>query len=117
MVIEHIVKGSKNTSLHNFILNINGMNINISNGSYFRAGKELFKSNNGATVTIPSLNELNHYEIWLTKDGISILTRTENEDFAFEQLVNQIDRISWFSVPPNCTNLNTIDIHFVKVVE
>jgi hypothetical protein len=117
MIVEHVVKGSKETTLHSFHVSINKLNLIISNGSYFRANIEYFKLSDDTTINFISQTENTYYEIWLTDNGISILTRKEDEDFAYEQLVNPIDRIVYFNLPTNCTDLNKIDIHFVKVVE
>jgi hypothetical protein len=117
MIIEHIVQGSKQTSFHDFNVSTYNMILSISKGSYYRAGVKIFNGDTVANITIPIQTELTNYEVWLTSNGLSILTRTENENFAYDQLINQIDRLAWFDVPTNCTNLNNTDIHFVKVVE
>jgi hypothetical protein len=117
MIIEHTIIGSKETSFHTFQINVSKMNLLLSNGSYFQDGKEIFTTMINSTILIPSVTELTYYEVWLTMDGISILTRKLNEEFGFDQLVNPIDRLCWFAVPVNCTDLSTIDIDFIKVVE
>jgi hypothetical protein len=117
LIIEHTIKGSKDTSFHDFQISVLGMVLTLSNGSYFRGGQEVFKDIENTTVTIPSSTDLIYYEFWITTDGLCILTRKENEDFPYEQLTNQIDRICWFSVPANCTDLSTIDFNIIKVVE
>lgn len=117
MIKEQIIKGSKNTSFHDFQLSITGLNLILTNGSYFRGGQELFKDIESTVVTIPSSVDSIYYELWITDNGLSVLSRKENEEFSYNQLTNQIDRLCWFNVPANCTDLNTVDINFVKVVE
>jgi hypothetical protein len=117
LIIEHTVKGSKDASFHDFQISVLGMNLSLSSGSYFRGGQEIFKDIDSTVIAIPTLTDLIYYELWITTNGLLILTRKENEDFPYGQLTNQIDRICWFSVPANCTDLNNIDVHFVKVVE
>lgn len=113
MFIYHNVAGSIGTSLHDFEISINGMELNISNGSYFIAGNEVFSSIDGATLTIPVSTEITHYEIWLTKSGVSILVRNESQDF--DEINNSIDRLAWFSVPADELDLTNVEIHVVKV--
>lgn len=116
MIINHQIKGSMETSFHNLQIQVSNMNITILNGSYFQNGVEVFAMYTNTVISIPSSTDLIYYEVWITKNGLSVLTRKENEHFAYEQLVNQIDRICWFSVPANFYNLNEVDIHFIKVV-
>ena len=115
MIIEHIVKGSKETTLHDFKLYINYLNVIISKGSYFRNKEEKFRIENDITIIIPNTNETIYYEIWITETGIQILSRKDNEDF--DVVDKPIDRLIWFELPSNETNLSNVDIHFVKVVE
>ncbi|WP_209121501.1 hypothetical protein [Alkalihalobacillus sp. BA299] len=115
MIIEHIVEGSQNTSLHDFQISINGLDLMISGGSYYQAGQEKFVSSEEATIQIPSPTELTHYTLWLTESGINVLARTDKEEYT--EVLNPVDRLAWFSIPANETDLNNVDIHFVKVVE
>jgi hypothetical protein len=117
MIIEHVVNGSKETSYHNIQITAANLDFTLKSGSYFQNGQEIFNMINDTVVSIPLANQLTHYEIWITKNGFSILTRTDTEDFAYSHLINQIDRLCWFSVPASCTDLSTLDIHLVKVVE
>jgi hypothetical protein len=117
VITEHVVKGSKDTSFHDFNISVSGMVLTLSNGSYFRGGQEIFKDVDNTVVTIPTSTDLIYYELWITKDNLSILTRKENEEFHYDNLVNQIDRICWLTIPANCTDLNSAEIHVVKVVE
>jgi hypothetical protein len=117
VIIEHTLKGSKETSFHNLQLIISNLSIILTNGSYFRNNEEIFKLDSDTVINIPQSAEIMNYEIWITKNGILILARKENEQFAYNQLTDEIDRLCWLSVPANCTNLNLADVHFIKVVE
>jgi hypothetical protein len=117
MIIEHAINGSKDTSIHDFKVSVSGMNLTLSNGSYFRGGKELFTDNVNTVVTIPTSTDLTYYEVWITENGLSILTRKETDDFPYNLLTNQIDRLCWLTIPANCTDLNSAEIHVIKVVE
>jgi hypothetical protein len=117
LIKEQTIKGSKDTSFHDFQLNVSGLVLTLSNGSYFRAGQEIFKDNEITVVNIPVSANLIYYELWITNDGLCVLTRKENEDFPYEQMTNQIDRLCWFYIPANCMDLNAVDINFIKVVE
>nr|WP_309101691.1 hypothetical protein [Fredinandcohnia onubensis] len=114
MITEHIVEGSKATSFHDFRITTNGMNLIVTNGSYFRGGNEIFSGTNDAIIQIPSPSQLTHYEIWLTETGLVALERTDTQ--VFNVVENPIDRLAWFSVPENCTNLEKGEIYLVKVV-
>lgn len=116
MVTEHTIQGSKDTSFYDLGISLAQLNINISKGSYYKNNTKIFEMDNDVYLTIPQSADLMHYEIWITQNGFSVLTRKDNEDFAYNQLVNQIDRIGWLSVPANCTDLNSADVHIVKVV-
>lgn len=117
MIIEHTITGSKDTSFHNLQLIVSNLNIILTSGSYFRNNVEIFKMDSDTVITIPQSTDIMNYEIWITKNGISVLARKENEEFAYNQLVDEIDRLCWLYVPANCNNLNLADTHFVKVVE
>jgi hypothetical protein len=117
LIIEHTLKGSKDTSFHDLQLTISNLNIIFSSGSYFRNSEEIFKLESDTVITIPQSTEIMNYEIWITKNGISVLVRKENEEFSYNQLVDEIDSLSWLVVPANCNNLNLADVHVVKVVE
>jgi hypothetical protein len=116
MIIENIVKGSKDTTFHTFKFYLNGLDLIITKGSYFQEGIEKVISYNATNISYPITNELTHCEIWLTTSGISALMRRDNENFLFDQLINPIDRLAWFTVPKNCTSLNEIDVNVLKVV-
>jgi hypothetical protein len=115
LIIDHIVKGSKNTSFHDFKINLDDMNLSISAGSYFRDNTELIKSENGTLINIPVPNVDTYYEVWLTDNGVQVIYRTDNEDF--DVIDNPIDRLVWFTLPSEETDLNNLDIHFLKVVD
>lgn len=115
MIIENIVKGSKNTSFHDFEIGVSGMDLTVSKGSYFQAEQEKIKSDNDVVIPISSPTETTHFEMWITETGIQILTRTDSENFAIVD--NPIDRLAWFTVPTNTVDLNGVDIHIIKVAE
>lgn len=115
MIIEHIVKGSKETSSHSFSVSVNGMNLIVTKGSYFLNNTEKIKSDNDVSITIDSPTEDTHYELWLSETGLQVLSRTDSENF--DTVENSIDRLAWFTISANETDLNNTEINFVKVVE
>lgn len=115
MIKEHNVIGSKDTSLHDFIFTQSDMDINLSAGTYTRAHLELFNSNTGALINIPTPLIETHYEIWLNDVGIVVLSRENGQEFG--EIISPIDRLAWFSVPANATNLDTVEINTIRVVE
>lgn len=115
MLIEHLVNGSEETSVHTFSVNLNGLDINISKGKYIQNKIEKFTLNEILTVTIPLPEVHTHYELWLAEDGIEILTRTDEEEF--DLVANPVDRLLWFSISTGETDLNNVDVHFIKVVD
>lgn len=115
MIIEHVVQGSSATTLHNFRLYLDKLKLFITKGTYYQAGDSRFVIENDIAIPLPPSNELTHYDIWLTDNGIQVLSKTENEEF--DIVDNPIDRLIWLSVPANETDLNNVDVHFVKVVE
>nr|WP_309099059.1 hypothetical protein [Fredinandcohnia onubensis] len=114
MIKEHIVEGSKDTSFHDFVITTNGMNLIVTNGSYFRRGNKIFSGINDALIQIPSPSQLTHYELWVTETGLVLKERTDTQ--VFDEVENPIDRLAWFSVPENCTSLEDVEVIFVKVV-
>jgi hypothetical protein len=115
MIVEHVVQGTKENSFHDFNITIEGMNLIISSGSYYQAGQEKINSDTDTLISIPSPNEETNYEVWLTTDGLQVLTRTQNENF--DIVDNPLLKLNWFSLQPNETDLNNAEIHFLKVVE
>lgn len=114
MVIYHTVKGSKETSWHNFDITVENMSVSISSGSYFRAGEEIIISESGATIAIPVSSEETKYEVWLTQNGIQV--NYENSTSSFAEVMEPVDLMCWFKVDANQTDLALSEIHVRKVV-
>jgi hypothetical protein len=115
MINEITVLGSRRTTLHDFTLEQNGMELVFSNGSYVQDNTERFTTDLGAKVTIPSPASDTHYEVWLSEDGLVILSRSDADEFG--EVVNPIDRLAWFTVPANVTSLDGVEINYVKFIE
>lgn len=115
MVIEHKIIGSKSTTLHNFSLSTNGMEMTLSAGEYYLKNELKISSKESATFTIPTSPENMHYELWLTVDGLEVIYRKDNE--AFSRPGDFIDKISWFTVPANFVSLDNVEVNFIKVVD
>lgn len=113
-MIKHIVKGSKSTSIHDFELSTNEMGIVISSGTYYQSSEVIFHNGESVTIPIPTRTYTVHYEVWLTKYGFELLERTDSQEF--EVVTNPIDRLGWFSIPPNGT-VEDAEIHIVKMVD
>lgn len=110
MIVERIVKGSINTSLHNFEFKTENMNLIISDGSYYQAGMKRYSKDDETVITIPQKNESVYYEIWLRESGFLLVE-------GFGAVEKPIDRLGWLTVHSDTTNLSEVDIYFVKVVD
>lgn len=110
MIVERIVHGSIETSLHDFEFKTENMNLIISTGSYYQAGIKRYSKDDETVITIPQKNEPSYYEVWLTESGLLLIE-------GFSVVENPIDRLGWFSVEAETINLNEVEIYFVKVVE
>lgn len=117
MIVNHSIEGSKDTSFHDFKLSVNGLVLSISDGSYYQADEILYHSDLSFFQNIPMPTQLTEYEIWLTKIGFVILSNSDNGNISTDNLSSIIDKLVWFSVPANCTDLSTIDVHFIDIVE
>jgi hypothetical protein len=115
LIQEIIVKGSKSTTFHDFTITTNGLNLILSKGHYVLNNVERIKSDIDVTITLDSPTEDTHYEVWLSETGLQVLSRTDSENF--DVVNNPIDRLLWFTISANETDLNNTEINFVKVVE
>lgn len=110
MIVEHIVQGSKNTSVHDFEISINAMKITASPGSYFQNGELKFTVPSESVFTVDSLVSDATYDLWVTSSGLKLLQDSSNlPDGA-------IDRLAWFTVPANTTDLSNIEVNIVKTI-
>jgi hypothetical protein len=91
------------------------MEITISSGYYYRGGEILVSSTSSSRIEIPIPDGDIHYEVWLTTNGITILTRTDNEEF--DKVIDPVDKLAWFTVESNSSSLDNVEVNFVKVVE
>jgi hypothetical protein len=114
MMIEHIVKGSADSTLCTFLMSAQGMDIQVSKGSFIQGGKEFF-AGVGASFTVPVSAEDLHYAVYLTTTGITVDVWSPSE--VPSSIENLLTQLGWFFVPKNTTSLEAIDIHIVKVVE
>lgn len=113
MIKKHIIQGSKDTTLHDFKIYTEGMDLFICGTHYTNQNEKLLEHEDGVPVQVSILESKKDtwYEIWLTADGINVLSRTQNESFG--TLENPIDRLAWFKVPANTTTLDDIEINTV----
>lgn len=102
MIQEHIVQGSKDTTLHNFTIDAEGMSVTIHPGSYYRAGVELYHLEEDVTLDIPSSGD---YSIWLTNKGFKVVSMSQTVQGA-------IDLLAWLTASDTIEN-----IHFMRMVE
>lgn len=113
MIVEHICKGNKSTTLHNFVWSQTGMTVGITSGTYTQQNVVLYSSTTGANVTIPTPTVQTYYEIWLSNSGLAVLSRTDGQQFG--PVTNPIDRLAWFTVPANTTTLDNVNIDVVRM--
>jgi hypothetical protein len=115
MINEITVLGSKETTLHDFTLEQNGMDLIFSHGSYIQDNTERFTTETGATVSIPSPASDTYYEVWLSEAGLTILSRLDSEEFG--EFTGGLIKLAWFTVPALAISLDNVEISFVKVSE
>lgn len=114
MIVEHILRGSIYTSFHDFVMSVNGMNLIFSGGSYYQAGEQLYSSDQETILPLSSPAKDTYYHVWLTKTGFEVIDPEQNWDLMERN--DLIDRLSWFTLPAGCTNLDDIQIDFVKII-
>ena len=102
MITELIVRGSRETSFHDYTLVVVERTLTFSTGSYFRNGVEQFKSTTESTINLPSEG---YFDVWLTEDGFVVSDGNQ-------EIVNPIDRLAWVTATVEETN-----VHFVKIVD
>lgn len=110
MINNRIVKGSKNTTLHDFEMRTEGMNLIVSKGTYYQGGNVVYSSDEEVVFSVPVKSENTNFILWLTISGFVL-----NE--GYDVVDDLIDRLGWFKVEPNTSNLDAVEINFVKVVE
>ncbi|PLR84664.1 hypothetical protein CVD25_01115 [Bacillus canaveralius] len=110
MITEHVVQGSKETSLHNFELTFDGLEIVVSPGEFYQAGEVVISTEEETLLTVDGPM---HYEVWISKEGIRLYSYTDEQGYVI--VPNPVDRLAWFSLAAN-QNLNETDIHVLKVV-
>lgn len=115
MIIENMVYGSSDTTLHTYTFAQVDMDVIMSLGSYVQGGVEKISSLNTVTIDIPISTLITHYEIWLSLDGVVVLDRNDGENFGV--VIKPIDKLAWFTVPANAVSLDDIEINTVRVVE
>lgn len=112
MIKQNIINGSLETTLHDFKIHTKSMDLFISGTHYTNQGNVLIEHDGEEIeINIPTPTKHTSYEIWLTTDGVSVLSKLDGDEFG--ELVNPIDRLAWFKVPANCTNLDEIEINTV----
>lgn len=115
MIVEHVVEGLKETSLHDFVVTQTGLDITVTAGTYTRANVEKCTFTMGATVTVTPPVVTTHYEVWVTKTGVSVLSHADGQIFG--SVSSPIDRLAWFTIPGGVTSLDSVEIHVVRMVE
>jgi hypothetical protein len=102
VMVGHDVIGSKETTWHDFQVEVEALAITISNGSYYRNNELLYESTENTTLTIATAG---YYEIWLTTNGFKLLTDITN-------IENPIDRIAWITA----TATDILEIDVIKMI-
>lgn len=115
MVVEHICKGSNGTTFHTFVITQTGMTLNVTAGKYTQQNVDKYKSDTGATVTVPTPMVQTYYEIWLNNAGLVALSHTDGQQFG--TVTNPIDCLAWFTIPANTTTLDAVTIDVVRMQE
>lgn len=115
MINEIIVQGSSDTSFHNFSITQSVMDISISQGSYHQNGVEQVSNTDDISITFDTPTQDTDYEIWLCTDKIAILHKVVGDEFG--ELTNQIDKLAWFTIPSGTTDLDSVEINVIRMVQ
>ena len=113
MIIENVVKGSLETTLHSFTFATEEMNLIMSAGSYVQMMAMKITESDSTIIPIAVLNEDTHYEVWLTTSGLTILTRTDTTEFGV--VVEPIDKLAWFTVTAGTSLLDGVEINSIRM--
>lgn len=100
-MIEHIVEGSIDTSMHDFEVSINGLEITVSPGRYYQNGNIRYSVVDNTHLMV---DREGYQELWLTESGFKLI-------YGNEMVEKSIDRLMWFT----SSGLELEDVHFVKV--
>jgi len=118
VIQEHIVKGTVATTLHTFVFKQEGMQIEISPGIYWQAGKKLFEDSEGGVIPFPVFEVESRCEVWLAKKGIHVFfgdtDKWLEKDFEGDE---PIDRLCWFDAPAGTSSLDSIVVNVVRMEE
>ena len=113
MIIENVVKGSLETTLHSFTFASEGMNLIMSAGSYVQMMAMKVTESDSTIIPIVVPSEDTHYEVWLTASGLTILTRTDITEFGV--VVDPVDKLAWFTVTAGTSLLDGIEINTIRM--
>lgn len=113
MIIKHTIQGSLDTTLHDFEIHTESMDLFVLGTHYTNRNQKLIEHEKDIPIqiSIEKTTKDTWYEIWLTTDGVTVLSRAPKE--SFEDIENPIDRLAWFKVPANTTTLDDIEINTV----
>lgn len=114
MINEHVSNGSKETTLSTFGVTVDTMNLVISAGEYYQANQKLVESQ-GVTIPIPVSDESLNYDIYLTKTGLIVNVRADDE--CPSEIADLLMTLAWLRVPSNVSTLDAVEVNVVKVVE
>jgi hypothetical protein len=117
LINEIIIKGSKETTFHDFAVTTSCMNVQISPGEYWRSNQILFSDAAGGSIVIPTTSNMNYDVCLMTNGETHVLQYSDVDDaIAFYENGGVIDKIAWFTVGENVTSLDDIQINVVKTV-
>lgn len=115
MIVETLMQGSRETTLHTFTFAANEMDLIMSIGEYVRGGMQLAKSDVVVTIPIATHSEDTHYELWLTKWGLTLLHRKVDEEYGV--IEGPIDLLVWFTLPAGKISLDDVEINARRMEE
>lgn len=117
MINEIIVKGSIETTFHDFTFTTNGMDLILSSGTYHQNNTVIYTDPDGGSITIPTTPNMN-YEISLLVTGEFHVLQYSDVDTAIEFYKNNkiVDLLAWFTVGENVTSLDAVTINVKKMV-
>lgn len=112
-IVLHTITGNASTTFHNFTYTLEGDEIVVSAGSYFRDSQELISVPQETRFPRPTIQEWIQHEIWLTENGIQLYSSPE----FFINPTNPIDRLAWMMIFSPVPAEDQLELHAVVFEE
>lgn len=107
IIVNHAIKGDISTTFHDFACTLEGDEIVISGGTYFRASQQIANVPQETRFPKPTIQEWIQHEIWLTEDGVQLYSSPQ----FFIKPINPIDRLAWIMIFSPVPPEEEIELH------